>query len=1127
MIANELSKSVGNISSCDLAGFHRGSTIERASSTRYSGYLFKRSNKPSEERITLETAPLTFNDQEQNTILQENLQHEEQPQTVRLAPGNHGSSFPSPTALPVLPDLAVIPTLLPSKPDTELNGMGIQNAIDLMTSFFGQHHTVDLNTNANGNEAENFETSNAVLSPQRTKDEEESSRSAITSNGYQLKPMALESTEPTKSDRTLKSSRTLPIAIVGSSPSSCRSQVGNNKKTPPIHHNGNVGTRNNVDRQDPPPESVIDSHDAHIWRAKYCVLVEKVLYFYYNEEIGNSQEAELERDRMSTHPQYSHTDEMNEIDHLGKSPMPRNLHPLLTAKEKNGGGSFCHDPNVYWEKRVALNMVGAVRSAPDFGEKAFELIAMSSGEDSDGDDDVDRLIMRANDANEVKDWIFEIHKSFVVLMKEYAAAVGSNDKRQTDDFDPASLEVPPKTMNRCRSTSGAIRTHLLSPKNPMVISGPGFAQSDLAASLSHGREKSTRRQSFGDTATLQNLPISPSMGSTTRARANSDDHVTSSFPLSKIPSHRSSIRLNTDIRQSSMPDTRHSIIEDKQKQSIPIGENKSSSSKGKYVPPHLRNQKYIPPHMRNKLQVEISSSENDPGDAAAFTDEIRQQIKSENNEFETLQVASRIPIISENNGDELSNDGNESDDSDSSESASSDDFNASPDDKVMKLGGCADPMLAQDSICHDNFKSMGASKVTSDCCAYGCVGETSEIGAVSRCGIRDYNEDAYLILTDLFQTRPSDDIDPFDPSESYFSRFQQHGLFAIFDGHCGNQAARYAAEKFHCILLEESLQLDIEDQPDPESVLHKILLEAVTRLDHEFCVFSTMDGRDWYAGSTAIIVLVLDGHLAVASVGDAGGVFSSAANNVDRAIMRGWSVLEQQDLELNKLGGSTRGIIYKEVSESHCPSSPEERERIQAANGWITHETDLPMITHFHRMDWGDRDVRDIFYRCFSDRLDTAKPARILDIYRVCGDLAVSRAIGDREYKAAFNKHPDHGNEWTSPAPIPFETYKDIHKEDHSGLFEGDLVISTPGIRFFELGSQGGTDEFILIACDGLWDVIDPDDAVRLTRNLLFHIGLSAKKSADRLAELAKGLGSSDNITVIVVKFYDRCSTIQ
>ena len=1091
------------------------STIDRACSIRYSGYLFKRSNKPyaHEERTTSGTDDLTLVDQEQNTILQEHPQHEEQTRVARLAPGNHAT-----TTMPVLPYLLVLPDLLSPETDAQLDGMGIQNAIELMTSFFGQHHTVDLKKNANGNEMETLETSDAVLGSQRFNVEKESYQSFIASNGYQINKMA------SKSVPILQASRTLPITIVGSSPAFCHSQMGTTKMAPPLNQKNNVGTGKNFDAQDPPPESVIDSHDAHIWRAKYCVLVEKVLYFYKNAEIGNSREAELERECIATNPQYSHPDEINEIDHLGKSPMPRNLHPMLTAKEKNGGGSFCHDPDVYWEKRVALNIVGAVRSAPDFGEKAFELIAMSSGEDSDGDDDVDRLILRANDANEVKDWIFEIHKSFIVLMKEYAAAVGLNDERHIDDFDPASLETRPKMMNRLRSTSGAIRTQFLSPKSPMLISGAGFTQSDLAGQQTHGRENRTRRQSFGDddTNTMHNLSNSLSTESITTARSNSYDLVSARIPLRKIPSHRSSIRLNIE-RQSSLPDTQHSAItiEDEQKQSTPIEEKKTFPCDRKYVPPHLRNQKYIPPHMRHKMQVEMTSTADDSENVASF-DEIRQQIEAENNEFESLQTTNNISRINEHDGNESSDSGDESDGSDSNESASSDEINASSDDQVMKLGGCADPILVKDSICHDNSKPMKACKVTTDCRAYGCVGETSEIGAVSRCGIRDYNEDAYLILTDLFQTRPSDDIDPFDPSESYFSRFQQHGLFAIFDGHCGNQAARYAAEKFHCILLEESLQLDTEGQPDHEIVLHGILLEAVTRLDHEFCVFSTTDGRDWYAGSTAIIVLVLDGHLAVASVGDAGGVFSSATNNVDRAIMRGWSVLEQQDLDLNKLGGSTKGIIYKEVSESHCPSSPEERERIQAANGWITHETDLPMITHFHRMDWGDRDVRDIFYRCFSDRLDTAKPARILDIYRVCGDLAVSRAIGDREYKAAFNKNPNHGNEWTSSAPIPFETYKDIHKEDHSGLFEGDLVISTPGIRFFELGSQGGIDEFILIACDGLWDVIDPDDAVRLTRNLLYHIGLSAKKSADRLSELAKGLGSSDNITVIVVKFYDK-----
>ena len=1111
--------------------------IARSASIRYSGYLYKRSNKPytSEERITLETENLSFdenhlieyntnNNQKQNESSREISQHEQQPVAWMIS----GSQTNGPPSLPFM-SLPEIPDL--QEPETKPNeaSNGIQNAIELMASFFG-HHNRGMKKRTHVKSVETFENNDSDLAS-RWVESQRGSQSTTTSYGHKSKPMAPKSAGPTKAVTIPQPPMTQPIAIVGTSSDSCRSQGGTKKN--PLHNDYNdtsatlhVGTKNNFDRQEPPPQNLIDSHDGHIWRAKYCVLIEGVLYFYKNAEIGNSREAELERGRMSTKVQ---SDDMNEIDHLGKSPMPRNLHPMLTSKEKNGGGSFCHDPNVYWEKRVALKMVGAVRSSPNFGEKAFELIAMSSGEDSDGDDDVDRLILKASAVNEVQDWIFEIHKSFVVLMKELAAAVGSHDDRQIDEFDRASLHAPSKMMNRFRSTSGAIRPNLLSPKNQMVTSAIGLKNSP--------ESELTRRRSFGNDAALQNLLISSSMNST-RGRANSDDLMSViGFPLSKIPSSRSSIRLNTELQHQSVPSNAQRYTIDN-KETSKIQEKAKSPNEGKYIPPHLRgeqnsSQKYVPPHMRKKLQVKtINSLKGEAEDS--FADEARQQIKLENNEFEISLVASRIPIISENDNNE--NDDDESledeNDGDSNESSSSDETNESSDNQVKKLGGCADPRLEPHSICHDKFKERIDSRVTSDCQAYGCNGETSEIGAVSRCGIRDYNEDAYLILTDLFQTSPSDDFEPFKPSESYFSRFRQHGLFAIFDGHCGNQAARFAAEKFHCILLEESIllqeSLEFElptDHPHYKANLHeilrKILLEAVTKLDHEFCVFSTEDGRDWYAGSTAIIVLVLDEHVAVAGVGDAGGVFSSATNHVDRAIMKGWSVLEQHDFDLNKLGGSRRGVIYKEVSESHCPSSPEERERIQAANGWITHETEIPMITQFHRMDWGDRDVLDIFHRCFSDRLDTAKPARILDVYRVCGDLAVSRAIGDREYKAAFNRHPDHENEWICPAPMPFNTYTDIHNEDHSGLFEGDLVISTPGIRFFELGSLG-TDEFILIACDGLWDVIDPDDAVRVTRKLLFQVCLSTKESADRLAQLAKGLGSSDNITVIVVKFYDR-----
>ena len=49
-------------------------------------------------------------------------------------------------------------------------------------------------------------------------------------------------------------------------------------------------------------------------------------------------------------------------------------------------------------------------------------------------------------------------------------------------------------------------------------------------------------------------------------------------------------------------------------------------------------------------------------------------------------------------------------------------------------------------------------------------------------------------------------------------------------------------------------------------------------------------------------------------------------------------------------------------------------------------------------------------------------------------------------------------------------------------------------------------DEFLLLACDGFWDVVDAIDAVRIMRSLLFEKGFSARESADRLVELAANL---------------------
>lgn len=93
---------------------------------------------------------------------------------------------------------------------------------------------------------------------------------------------------------------------------------------------------------------------------------------------------------------------------------------------------------------------------------------------------------------------------------------------------------------------------------------------------------------------------------------------------------------------------------------------------------------------------------------------------------------------------------------------------------------------------------------------------------------------------------------------------------------------------------------------------------------------------------------------------------------------------------------------------------------------------------------------------------------------RVQGRLMVSRAVGDRSVKR--------------------------------------YISSTPEITTTEIST---TDDFIILASDGLWDVVSSQDAAALVRSTVRVPDLAAK----RLALKAIELGSDDNVSVIVVFF--------
>ncbi|KAM3868966.1 protein phosphatase 1E [Diretmus argenteus] len=100
--------------------------------------------------------------------------------------------------------------------------------------------------------------------------------------------------------------------------------------------------------------------------------------------------------------------------------------------------------------------------------------------------------------------------------------------------------------------------------------------------------------------------------------------------------------------------------------------------------------------------------------------------------------------------------------------------------------------------------------------------------------------------------------------------------------------------------------------------------------------------------------------------------------------------------------------------------------------------------------------------------------------WRVNGSLSVSRAIGDSEHKPYICGDADHS------------------------IFPLD-----------------DSEDYLILACDGFWDTVTPDEAVKVVSDHLLENSGDTTMVAHKLVASARDAGSSDNITVIVVFLRD------
>ncbi len=156
--------------------------------------------------------------------------------------------------------------------------------------------------------------------------------------------------------------------------------------------------------------------------------------------------------------------------------------------------------------------------------------------------------------------------------------------------------------------------------------------------------------------------------------------------------------------------------------------------------------------------------------------------------------------------------------------------------------------------------------------------------------------------------------------------------------------------------------------------------------------------------------------------------------------------------------GDSRAVLCRNgvaipLSRDHRPDDPIEFQRIHRVGGTV-------------------------FWDGKVDRM--LEPIPGMGCYRVNGNLALSRAIGDRSDRPVINSDPD----ITLITLVPPE------------------------------------DEFIVVATDGLWDVLSSSDTVAFIRALLDNMDQDAidrDSIASYVVEEALRRGSYDNITVIIV----------
>ncbi|PFH51478.1 hypothetical protein AMATHDRAFT_58844 [Amanita thiersii Skay4041] len=323
-----------------------------------------------------------------------------------------------------------------------------------------------------------------------------------------------------------------------------------------------------------------------------------------------------------------------------------------------------------------------------------------------------------------------------------------------------------------------------------------------------------------------------------------------------------------------------------------------------------------------------------------------------------------------------------------------------------------------------------------------------------------------------------------------FDSVRGQGFFAVFDGHAGKHAAEWCGSHFHEYLLSCL-------HASPATSIPDVFNETFHKVDEHLSRISADSDGKIHSGCTAVTAFLriedeegCQSFLArIPSSQDdrSSHVHSHIFENpvsmqeIDRS-----ALIRKDDSQSDESSRKSLSDIPEQFMHQNQPS-PNSRNPITGVTAIIPPASAKRILYSANAGDAravlcrAGKAVRLTYDHKGSDKQEAK---RITDAGgfvmsgRVNGVLAVTRSLGDPSMK-----------EFVVGAPYTTETQ--LHDED----------------------------EFLILACDGLWDVISDQSAIDLVRDVV-----DAQEASEILLKHALAHHTMDNVTVLIVRFMSTVS---